>query len=43
MVPFSSACTVSFDLLKQLETFSFSYILQTFVNGHACYLLALES
>ena len=44
MIPFSSPCTVSFaNLLKQLETFSSSNILQTFVNGHACHHLALES
>ena len=44
MIPFSSPCTISFaNLLKQLETFSSSYILETFVNGHACHHLALES
>ena len=42
MIPFSSACTGSFtNLLKQLETFISSYILQMFVNDHACHHLAL--
>ena len=42
MIPFSSACTGSFtNLLKQLESFISSYILQTFVNDHACHHLAL--